>query len=67
MGQAGKLGVQKRVFYEGIKMYNSLRVRIKRCDRLRTFKRELKEYILNTIRYNTFNYNYFNRFYILYI
>jgi len=32
------------VFYEGVKMYNSLPVGIKQCDGLRTFKRELKEY-----------------------
>jgi len=39
---------QKSVFYKG-KMYNSLPLRIKQCDRLKIFKRELKEYILNTI------------------
>jgi len=42
---------QESVFYEGAKMYNSLPVRIKQCDGLRTFKSELKEYILNTIQY----------------
>jgi len=41
---------QKSVFYESVKMYNSLPVGIKQCDR-RTFKRELREYILNTIYY----------------
>jgi len=39
---------QKNVFYEGIKMYNSLSANIKN-DRLKIFKRELKEYILNRI------------------
>jgi len=42
---------QKSVFYEGVKMYNSLPVKIKQCDGLKTFKRELKEYILNIIQY----------------
>jgi len=42
---------QKSVFYEGLKMYNSLLVGIKQCDGLRTFKRELTECILNTIQY----------------
>jgi len=32
-------------------MYNSLPLRLKQCDRLEIFKRELKEYILNTISY----------------
>jgi len=40
---------QKSVFYEGVKLYNSLPFRIKQCDRLKIFKRELKEYMLNTI------------------
>jgi len=40
---------QKSVFYEGVKMYNSLPADIKQSDRLKTFKRELKEYILNRI------------------
>jgi len=30
-------------------MYNSLPLRIKQCDRLKIFKREFKEYTLNTI------------------
>jgi len=42
---------QKSVFYQGVKMYNALPVRIKQCDGLKIFKRELKEYILNTVRY----------------
>jgi len=42
---------QKSVFYEEVKMYNSLPVRIKQCDGPRTFKRELKEHILNAIQY----------------
>jgi len=42
------------VFYEGIKMYNSfLPLRMKQCDRLKIFKRELKEYIFE---YNIFSY-----------
>jgi len=42
---------QKSVFYEGVKMYNSLSASIKQSDRLKTFKRELKEYILSRIQY----------------
>jgi len=43
---------QKSVFYEGVKMYNSLSLGIKQCDISKIFKRELKEYyILNIIRY----------------
>jgi len=42
---------QKSVFYERVKMYNSLSVNIKQSDRLKTFKHELKEYILNRIKY----------------
>jgi len=38
---------QKNVFYEGVKIYNSLPANIKQSDRLKTFKRELKEYILS--------------------
>jgi len=38
---------QKSVFSEGAKMYDSLPLRIKQYDRLKIFKRELKEY--NTI------------------
>jgi len=41
---------QNSVFYEGVKMYNLLSVRIKQCDGLRTFDK-LREYILNTIQY----------------
>jgi len=33
------------MFYEGVKMYNFLSTSIKQSDRLKTFKRELKEYI----------------------
>jgi len=43
---------QKSVFYEGIKMYNPLPLWIKQCDRLKIFKRELREYISN-ICYDT--------------
>jgi len=42
---------QKSVFYEGVKMYNSLSTNIKQNDRLKTFNRELKEYILSRIKY----------------
>jgi len=42
---------QKTVFYEGAKLYNSLPLRRREYDRLKIFKRELKDYILNTIRY----------------
>jgi len=39
------------LFYR-VQMYqDSLAVGIKQCDRLKIFKRELKEYILNTIQY----------------
>jgi len=41
--------VQKSVFYEGAKLYNSLPFGIRECDGLKIFKRELKDYILNTI------------------
>jgi len=34
------------LFYEGVKMYNSLPANIKQSDRLKTFKHELKGYIL---------------------
>jgi len=43
-------------------MYNFLPVRVKQCDGLRIFKRELKEYILNT--YNMFNCIDFTRFFV---
>jgi len=42
---------RKSVFYEGAKLYNSLPLGIRDGDRLKEFKRELKDYILNTIRY----------------
>jgi len=42
---------QKSVFYEAVKMYNSLPLGIKQCDKLNPHKRELKEYVLNTIQY----------------
>jgi len=42
---------KKSVFYEGVKMYNSLPVNIKQSDRLKTFKRKLKEYIPSRIKY----------------
>jgi len=42
---------QKSLFYEGVKMYNSLPANIKQSDRLKTFKRQLKEYILDRIKY----------------
>jgi len=47
------------VFYESVKMRNSLPVRIKQCDGLRTFKRELRGYISNIIQY-IYNYNDYN-------
>jgi len=40
---------RKRVFYEGIKIYNSLSLRIKQYDGLKILTRELKEYILNFV------------------
>jgi len=39
------------MFYEGVKMYNFLSDMIKQCDRLKSVKRMLKEYILSTILY----------------
>jgi len=42
---------QKSVFYEGVKMYNSLPANIKQSDRLKTFKHQLKEYIPSRIKY----------------
>jgi len=39
------------LFYEGVKMYNSLPANIKQSDRLKTFKQELKEYIISRIKY----------------
>jgi len=54
--QAGKIvlgfrkmsNAQKRVFYKGTKLYNSLPLGIRECD---GFKRELKDYTLNRMRY----------------
>jgi len=43
--------VLKSVFYEGAKMYNFLPLEARQCDRLKIFKRELKEYVLNTIQH----------------
>jgi len=43
--------MQKSVFYEEVKIYSSLLLRIKQCDGLKIFKRELKEYISNIIQY----------------
>jgi len=37
---------QKSLFYEGIQMYNAMPSELKQCDRLTTFKRMLKEYII---------------------
>jgi len=45
---------QKSVFYEEVKMYNSLPANIKQSDRLKTFKHELKEYILSRIKFQRF-------------
>jgi len=42
---------QKSLFYERVKMYNSLPANIKQSDRLKTFKQELKEYIIRRIKY----------------
>jgi len=42
---------QKNVFYEGVKMYNSLPANIKQSDKLKTFKHKLKEYIITRIKY----------------
>ena len=40
---------QKSMFYEGVKMYNTLPAEIKRCEKLEMFKRMLKEHVLRTI------------------
>jgi hypothetical protein len=40
---------QKSLFYEGIKMFNSLPTEIKQCRTIMSFKRLLKEYILNIV------------------
>jgi len=42
---------QKSLFYEEVKTYNSLPADIKQSDRLKTVKRELKEYIPSRIKY----------------
>lgn len=55
--QAGNLVVtfrrtrsaQKSLFYEGIKMYNSLPIEVKQCKKIVSFKRVLREYILNNV------------------
>jgi len=39
---------QKSIFYEGIKMYDSLPAMMKQCHGIESFKRTLKEYILST-------------------
>ena len=38
---------QKSMFYEGVKIYNALPAKIKRCEKLEMFKRMLKEHILS--------------------
>jgi len=43
--------VQKSLFYEGVKMYNSLPTNIKQSERLKTFKQELNKYIPSRIKY----------------
>jgi len=40
---------QKSIFHEGIKTYDSLPAMMKQCDRIASFKRTLKQYILSTI------------------
>jgi len=40
---------QKSLFYEGIKMYNSLPTEIKQCDKIVSFKRLLREYISGNV------------------
>jgi len=40
---------QKSLFYEGIKMYNSLPTEIKQCDKIVSFKRLLREYISDNV------------------
>jgi len=49
-----KLEMRAKAYFRSVKelkMYSSLSSRIKQCDGLKIFKRELKEYILNTIQY----------------
>jgi len=40
---------QKSLFYEGMKMYNSLPIKIKQCNKIVSFKRLLREYILGNV------------------
>jgi hypothetical protein len=40
---------QKSLFYEGIKMYNSLPTEIKQCEGIILFKRALKEYVVSNV------------------
>ncbi|CAK9806438.1 hypothetical protein ANTPLA_LOCUS4886 [Anthophora plagiata] len=40
---------QRSVFYKGTKMYNVLSEEVKQCDRLNTFKRMLKDYVIHTV------------------
>jgi len=55
--QAGRIALrlrktknaQKSVFYEEFKLYNALPPRIRECDKLNVFRRELKKYVLNTV------------------
>jgi len=45
------LSLSLSVFYEKVKMYNSLPANIKQSDRLKTFKHKLKESIPSRIKY----------------
>jgi len=57
-GQAGNIvsefrktgSAQEIMFYEGVKMYDSLPAVIKQYDRTESFKRMLKECILSAMR-----------------
>src|SRR5436190_4025821 len=40
---------QKSLFYDGIKMYSALPLELKQCDRLTTFKRNIKKYLMKYI------------------
>ena len=40
---------QRSLFYEGVKMYNALPFEIKQCDRLLSYKRLLKVYVLSNV------------------
>jgi len=40
---------QKSLFYEGVLMYNALPTEIKHCDRLKTFKRVVKEFVISEV------------------